>query len=176
MARFRYEIELDGSLFSITFSQRRGNGNAAITGTLFDGNITECSSKCIQLDTGAAGSDIRITTNNIFAGAGAPVENSANVTKWGTPEIVKKGAFSGWSTQPPAGAGGGTWTKGSVLWNAQPGSGAPAGWMCIDDVVQPGVWEAFGIIGESKLILKSPNGTRYQITVNDSGQLSVAPV
>lgn len=39
----------------------------------------------------------------------------------------------------------GTWDRGNIVWNEQPASGQPIGWVCIDGGT-PGTWSTFGII------------------------------
>ncbi|MZQ81215.1 hypothetical protein GQF01_03645 [Paenibacillus sp. 5J-6] len=145
-----------------------------VTETLFDGNVTECVGKCLQIDTAAAGSDLRITTGNVFAGTGTPVFGGANLKAWASPEIQTKDAFIGWAAALPVS---GTWKRGSILWNVQPSTLTPVGWVCVSDG-NPGVWESIGSSGAlnaSSLRLKSPDGSLYVVAVTDLGQLTVTP-
>ncbi|CAN7654658.1 right-handed parallel beta-helix repeat-containing protein [Paenibacillus sp. LjRoot56] len=145
-----------------------------VTETLFDGNVTECAGKCVQIDTAAVGSDLRITTGNVFAGTGTPVFGAPNLKVWTSPEIQTKDMISGWATALPVT---GTCKRGSILWNVQPSTLSPVGWICVSDG-SPGVWEPIGSAGAlsaSSLKLKSPNGSVFIVTVTDAGQLSVTP-
>lgn len=145
-----------------------------VTETLFHGNVTECAGKCVQIDTAAAGSDLRITTSNVFAGAGTPVFGGANLKAWMSPEIQTKDAFIGWAAALPVA---GTWKRGTILWNVQPSALSPVGWVCVADGT-PGTWEPIGSAGAlnaSSLKLKSPNGSLFNVAVTDAGQLTVTP-
>ncbi|WP_409345054.1 hypothetical protein [Paenibacillus sp. MBLB4367] len=116
---------------------------AVVSGVLFDGNVTDCQSKCIQLDAAANGSDIRITADNVFAGSGTPIAGASYLLKWASPEMQAKDAFAGWASAAPTA---GSWKRGSVLWNVLPSVSAPAGWICVADGT-PGTWESFSTIG-----------------------------
>ncbi|WP_274471568.1 MULTISPECIES: right-handed parallel beta-helix repeat-containing protein [unclassified Paenibacillus] len=145
-----------------------------VTETLFDGNVTECAGKCVQIDAAAAGSDLRITTGNVFAGTGTPVFGGANLKAWTSPEIQTKDAITGWAAAAPVS---GTWKRGSILWNAQPSVLSPTGWICVSDGT-PGVWEPIGSAGAlsaSSVKLKSPGGSVFIVGVTDTGQLTVTP-
>lgn len=145
-----------------------------VTETLFDGNVTECAGKCVQIDTAAAGSDIRISTANVFAGTGTPVFGAVNLKSWTSPEIQTKDAITGWAAAMPVS---GSWKRGSILWNVQPSTLSPVGWVCISDGT-PGAWEPIGSAGAlnaSSLKLKSPNGSVFLVAVTDAGQLTVTP-
>ncbi|MNI22252.1 hypothetical protein D3C73_758040 [compost metagenome] len=142
--------------------------------TLFDGNVSECAGKCIQIDAVASGSDLRITTDNVFAGAGTPVTGMAYLSIWTSPEIYSKGIVTGWATGVPVS---GAWKKGTVLWNVLPSKLTPVGWVCITAGI-PGNWEPIGSIGaltDEGIKLKSPNGSVFLIAVSDTGQLTVTP-
>ena len=39
----------------------------------------------------------------------------------------------------------GTWDRGNIVWNEQPASGRPIGWVCVSGG-SPGTWSTFGII------------------------------
>ncbi len=143
-----------------------------VTDSLFDGNVSECAGKCVQIDAAANGSDLRITTDNVFAGTGTPVVGGTNIRTWTTPEIQTKGIAAGWASSAPAS---GIWKRGSILWNVQPSTLAPVGWVCLTDGT-PGVWESIGYAGAvtaSNLKLKSANGTIYNVSVTDAGELTV---
>lgn len=145
-----------------------------VTESLFDGNVTECVGKCVQIDTAAAGSELQISTGNVFAGTGTPVFGGANLKAWTSPVIQTKGAFTGWAAAIPVS---GTWKRGSILWNVQPAALTPVGWVCVSEGT-PGVWEPIGSAGaldDSSLRLKSPNGSIYIVTVTDVGLLTVTP-
>lgn len=142
---------------------------AVVTNALFDGNSTECSSKHLQLDAAAAGSDLRITANNVFSGSGTVVTNAAALSRWAAPDVYAKGAFAGWGLAPPTT---GVWKRGSVLLNALPAAGAPAGWFCVGEATAPGEWEPFGNVGEASLTLRAPNGSRYAVSVDNAGVLT----
>ncbi|MEF3306046.1 hypothetical protein [Paenibacillus sp. GYB003] len=145
-----------------------------VTDSLFDGNVTECGVKGILIDATAAGSDLRITESNVFAGAGVPVIGGAYLSKWGTPEIQTKGAAVGWATAVPTS---GAWKRGTVLWNAQPSSLSPVGWVCTADGT-PGTWATIGTAGgltATELSIASPNGTVYKVGVTDAGSLTISP-
>lgn len=145
-----------------------------VTETLFDGNVTECAGKCVQIDAAAAGSDLRITTGNVFAGTGTPVFGGASLKAWTSPEIQTKDAIIGWAAAVPVS---GTWKRGSILWNVLPSTLSPAGWVCVSDGT-PGAWEAIGPAGalsDSSLKLKSPNGSVFIVSVTDAGQVAVTP-
>ncbi|TNJ63957.1 hypothetical protein FE784_22605 [Paenibacillus hemerocallicola] len=50
-----------------------------VTDTIVSGNSIVAARQCIFLATGANGSDVRITQDNVFSGAGAPVGNAGYV-------------------------------------------------------------------------------------------------
>ncbi|GAA3407310.1 right-handed parallel beta-helix repeat-containing protein [Paenibacillus hodogayensis] len=147
---------------------------AVVTDSLFDGNVTECAVKCILVDAAASGSDLRITTDNVFTGAGVAVSGGANLTRWTSPDIQAKGTLTGWAAAVPTA---GAWKRGSLLWNVQPSSLSPVGWVCVTDGT-PGMWLPLGSAGgltNQALKLASPGGTVYIVGVSDSGALTVSP-
>ncbi|RKN74874.1 hypothetical protein [Paenibacillus ginsengarvi] len=146
-----------------------------VTDSLFDGNVTECGVRCILVDAAAAGSDLRITSDNVFTGAGVSVSGGSNLAKWTTPEVQTKGAVVGWATAIPTA---GAWKRGTVLWNVQPAAYAPTGWVCTADGT-PGTWAPIGTAGgltATEVKIDSPNGTAYKIGVTDAGALTITPV
>ncbi|NOU71590.1 hypothetical protein GC098_09170 [Paenibacillus sp. LMG 31458] len=146
-------VRFDGTqstgLHHLTGNQLTSIGNvgywfgAIVMNTLFDGNVTEAQSKCIQIDAAANGSNIRITENNVFGGSGTPVFNPQYLIQWSSPEIQTKGASVGWAQASPTS---GTWKQGTMLWNSLPSISAPAGWVCVSDGT-PGTWVTLNTIG-----------------------------
>lgn len=76
----------------------------------------------------------------------------------------------------------GTWLLGQVIINNDPSS--IIGWKCIDGG-SPGTWVTIGVTtnndieitdSDKGLILKSPDGTRYRLSINNGGTINVSTV
>jgi hypothetical protein len=65
----------------------------------------------------------------------------------------------------------GVWEVGDTLYNSVPGTSGVIGWVCIT-AGTPGTWEPFGIIGEAQTVLKSPDGSRFKLTIGDDGAIT----
>lgn len=116
--------------------------------TLFDGNLIDCSNAAIRLDANAAGSDIRITDNNVYTGAGATVSHPEYLRRWYAAQTGGKGIVPGWSEAVPTA---GDWLQGTVLFHLKPSVGDPVGWVCTGGGA-PGSWEPFGTVGASSTV------------------------
>ncbi|RKN66027.1 right-handed parallel beta-helix repeat-containing protein [Paenibacillus ginsengarvi] len=135
-------------------------------------NHIDSKRACIQLEATAAGSDIRIFQDNVFANDGVPVGNPAYLLKPMTPEAITKGVSVSWANSVPTS---GSWIQGSVVYKTAASSAECMGWICVASG-SPGNWEPFGIVGEARVILKSPAGSRYAVTVTDTGELVTSTI
>ncbi|MEF3313801.1 right-handed parallel beta-helix repeat-containing protein [Paenibacillus sp. GYB004] len=146
--------------------------DTAVTDTIVSGNSIEAARQCIFLAVEASGSDVRITPDNVFSGAGEPVGNAGYARRLMTPEGLAKGATVSWADSVPAA---GDWVRGSLVYKTDTSSSDYVGWVCVAGGT-PGVWEPFGRIGEERLVLRSPAGSRYAVTVTDTGTLQTEPL
>jgi hypothetical protein len=137
---------------------------------LLSNNYIDANRKCIQLESTAAGSDVRIYPDNVFSGNGDPVGNYSYLLQPMTPEAIAKGVSVSWSNSAPTS---GSWVRGSIVYTTNASASDYIGWICTTSGA-PGSWEPFGVIGESQLILKSPSGKRYAVTVSNTGHLSTS--
>lgn len=144
--------------------------DTAVTDTIVSGNSIEAARQCVFLAAEASGSDVRITPDNVFSGAGEPVGNAGYVRRLMTPEGLAKGATVSWADSVPAS---GDWVRGSLVYKTDVTSSDYVGWVCVTGGT-PGVWEPFGRIGEERLVLRSPLGSRFTVTVTDTGTLQTA--
>ncbi|TNJ63956.1 hypothetical protein FE784_22600 [Paenibacillus hemerocallicola] len=87
-----------------------------------------------------------------------------------TPEGLAKGAtVSSADSVPTAG----DWVRGSLVYKTDVSSSDYVGWVCVTGGTS-GVWEPFGRIGEERLVLRSPLGSRYAVPVTNTGTLQTS--
>lgn len=151
---------LVGSDYGIRF-------DTVVTETVVSGNSIEAARQCIFFAPEASGSDVRIMPDNVFSGAGVPVGNANYAQRLMTPEGLSKGATVSWADSVPTA---GEWVRGSLVYKTNVSSSDYIGWVCVTGGT-PGVWEPFGRIGEERLVLRAPLGSRYEVTVTDKGKL-----
>ncbi|WP_158302015.1 right-handed parallel beta-helix repeat-containing protein [Paenibacillus mesophilus] len=156
---------LVGSDYGIRF-------DTIVTDTVVSGNSIEAARQCIYLAPEASGSDVRIMPDNVFSGAGAPVGNYTYLRQTRTPEALAKGVSVCWANSVPTL---GDWVRGSIVYKTNVSASECMGWICVASG-NPGTWESFGVIGESRLVLKSPSGSRYAITVTDAGAVVTSAI
>jgi hypothetical protein len=143
-----------------------------VTKTILANNYIDAKRKCIELEATAEGSDIRIFPDNVFSGNGDPVGNYTYLRQTMTPEALAKGVSVCWANSVPTL---GDWVRGSIVYKTNVSASECMGWICVASG-NPGTWEPFGVIGESRLVLKSPSGSRYAITVTDAGAVVTSAI
>jgi hypothetical protein len=143
-----------------------------VTDTLFDGNVIDAKRFAIKMEPESQPSDIKITGTNLFTGEGVPVGGADTLSRLYTPEAISKGAGVIWADAIPVS---GTWSQSSIVMNRLAQSSSTLGWVCVQGGT-PGQWQPFGIVGEERLVLKAPGGSRYSIQIDDTGTLMTQPL